>query len=235
MNDPKPAPDQQLETILHKARKHGASASLRVEGAVKMMGQLHVRSLEDGVAIQLAGAKLRDTLPPAGTPVTLTLIQGDAVITLRTHLLEPLLAQGEPRLAPILRAAWPTEPLEIHPRRAVRVATPDLPPLAAMLHWQGRTLEALLLNLTDTGMGLGLKDLLTFAPHDRVEVVTCLPGSTSLTVSGDVRHAEALDGDDFPMRLGLVLVDLEPGTRETLQSFIQARRMDRSFSLRGGH
>ena len=235
MNDARPTDDNLLETILDKARAAGASTSLRVEGAVRMLGHLHVRSFVPGVVIQLEGAKLRDVLPPSGTAVTLTLILDQEVITLRTRLLEPFLSAREPKLAPVLQAAWPTEPLEIHPRREVRVATPDLPPLEATIRWQGQHLEAKLLNLTDMGMGLGFKDLLSFQYHDLVEVVTCLPGSTLLTVNGDVRHAEALAGDELPTRVGLVLVDLPPETRETLQSFIQARRMDRSFSLRGDH
>ena len=227
------ASDQILEAILKKAKKSGTSASLRAEGAVRMLGHLHVHSLETGSVIQLEGAKLRDVFPPAGTPVTLTLIQGDQVISIRTHLLPPIQVTTEPKQPPVLQAAWPTEPLEIHPRRDVRVATPDLPPLEATIHWQGQQLQAKLLNLTDMGMGLGFKDLLAFQYHDQVEVTTSLPGATPLKVSGDVRHAEALEGDELPTRVGLVLVDLPPDTRETLQRFIQARRMDRSFSIRG--
>jgi c-di-GMP-binding flagellar brake protein YcgR len=225
--------DQHLEAILNHAKKSGTSASLRAEGDVKMLGHLHVRSLETGASIQLEGLKLRDILPPAGTAVTLTLIQGDEVISIRTRLLEPSLSESEPKLPPVLQAAWPTEPLEIHPRREVRVATPDLPPLEATILWQGQRLEAKLLNLTDMGMGLGFQDTLTFAYHDRLEVVTNLPGNEVLTVSGDVRHSEALEGDELPTRVGLVLVDLPPETREALQRFIQARRMDRSTSMRG--
>ncbi len=225
--------DQHLEAILRKAKKSGTSASLRAEGAVKMLGHLHVHSLEMGASIHLEGLKLRDILPPAGTAVTLTLIQGDEVISIRTRLLEPLLAGTEPKVPPVIRAAWPTEPLEIHPRREVRVATPDLPPLEATVLWQGRRFEAKLLNLTDMGMGLGLKEPLTFAYHDQVEVVTNLPGNEVLTVSGDVRHSESLEGDELPTRVGLVLVDLSPETREALQRFIQARRMDRSTAMRG--
>ena len=228
-----PMDDHQLEALLEKARASGTSASLRVEGAVKMFGHLHVRSLETGTAIQLEGAKLRDILPPAGTPVTLSLILGDEVIGIRTRMLEPIVLEHEPKGAPVLQAAWPTEPLEIHPRRAVRVATPDLPPLEATILWHGRKLEGKLLNLTDMGMGLGFYDLLTFQYHDQLEVITNLPGSEELKVSGDVRHSEALEGDELQTRVGLVLMDLPPETRETLQRFIQARRMDRSFSIRG--
>ncbi len=225
--------DQHLEAILWKAKKSGTSASLRAEGAVKMLGHLHVHSLETGASIHLEGLKLRDSLPPAGTAVTLTLIQGDEVISIRTRLLEPLPAGTGPQVPPVIRAAWPTEPLEIHPRREVRVATPDLPPLEATILWQGRRLEAKLLNLTDMGMGLGLREPLTFSYHDQVEVVTNLPGNEALTVAGDVRHSESLEGDELPTRVGLVLVDLSPETREALQRFIQARRMDRSTAMRG--
>ncbi|BDU77248.1 PilZ domain-containing protein [Mesoterricola sediminis] len=225
--------DKHLETILNAALKSGASASLRAEGEVRMLGHLHVRSLESGAVIRLEGLKLRDVLPPAGTPVTLTLVHGEEVITIRTHLLEPILAEHEPKAPPVVQAAWPTEPLQVHPRRAVRVATPDLPPLEATITWHGQRHQAKLLNLTDMGMGLGLTETLAFGYRDPMEVTTELPGHGTLTVQGDVRHAEALEDDDLPTRVGLVLVDLPVETRETLQRFIQARRMDRSTEMRG--
>lgn len=225
--------DKHLETILHAALRSGAPASLRAEGAVRMLGHLHVRSLEPGALIQLEGLKLRDVLPPAGTPVTLTLLHGEDVVSIRTRLLEPILAEHEPKAPPVVQAAWPTEPLQVHPRRAVRVATADLPPLEATLIWHGQRHSAKLLNLTDMGLGLGLAEELEIGYHDQVEVTTRLPGAETLTVQGDVRHVESLEGDELPTRLGLVLVDLPLETREALQRFIQARRMDRSTEIRG--
>lgn len=232
MSATSPRRDPKLEAVLEEARRSGTSASLRAEGEVKMLGHLHVHGLEPGTLIQLDGAKLRDALPAPGTPVILTLIQGEEVISIRTRLLEPGGTADEP---PLIRAAWPVEPLEARPRREVRVATPDLPPLDAVVRWEGRTLPAKLVNLTDMGMGLGFTEILAFQSHDRIEVETNLPGDAPLTVAGAVRHAEVLEEDELPMRVGLVLTDLPAVTRETLQRFIQARRMDRSYSLRGGH
>ena len=69
--------------------------------------------------------------------------------------------------------------------------------------------------------------------HDLMEVSTLLPGTGDFQVRGEVRHSEVLAGDELPTRIGLVLVDLDPETRETLSRFVQARRLDRSFNIRG--
>lgn len=228
-----PPIDERLRTLLDEARATGASTSLRAEGAVRLLGHLRIKGFTPGDVIQLEGAKLRDAIPAAGTPVTLTLIQGDRVVRIRTRLREPQPVDPEAKLPPVLQADWPEEAPEILPRREVRVATVDLPPLAATILWQGRRFEGMLLNLTDMGMGLGLRETVDFQPHDEVEVETRLPGASPLRVAAAVRHLELLEDDELPSRVGLVLVDLTVETRETLQRFIQARRMDRSSSLRG--
>jgi hypothetical protein len=224
----------ELEELLLRARNIKSPASLRMRGSARMLGQLQVRGLEPGVAIQLGGAKYRDLLPAPGTEATLTFLMDDLVLAIPTTLLEPLAAaeagrQQNPR---VLRAAWPTGPLEVHHRDDVRVATPDLPPLAATLETQGSPVPAMLLNLTETGIGLGLEQPLEPAPHGEVVVATALPGGVSLRLVGEVRHCELLPEGPLPFRIGLVLRDLQGETREALRGMIQARRIIRSESLR---
>ena len=233
MIDQLPMDERRLANMLEQARLSGASVSLRAEGGMRMLGHLHLHGLKAGATLQLAGAKLRDSFPPAGTPVALTLILGEEVLTLRTTLLEPLAQPGEPLRPAILQAAWPTGAPELHPRRDVRVATPYLAPLEATILFDGQTYPAKLLNLTELGMGLGLPVPLACEHHDLMEVSTLLPGTGDFQVRGEVRHSEVLAGDELPTRIGLVLVDLDPETRETLSRFVQARRLDRSFNIRG--
>lgn len=233
MNGKPNPPAATLEQFLDKARRKGASISLRAEGDIKILGHLHLQSLVPGTAVLLDGAKLRDSLPPEGTSVALTLVLGDEVVTLHTCMLPPVAREKAGRKPPLIQVAWPTVPMEIHPRREVRVATPDLPPLEATIRFQGRTYHAKLLNLTELGMGLGFADPLTFDYHESMDVETSLPGAPLFQVRGDVRHSEYLPGNELPTRVGLVLTDLAPEARETLSGFVQARRMDRTFSMRG--
>ncbi len=139
------------------------------------------------------------------------------MVSLRTELLEPLAAEGERHPARLLRAAWPTRPLEWHRRDEVRVATPDLPPLGATLRVLGQAWPAELLNLTETGVGLGLRQAPPFALQGEVQVDTLLPGGMALHLVGDVRHSGRLDGDPLPVRLGLVLRGLPGEMREALR------------------
>lgn len=223
--------EPELEVLLKRALASRSSASLRVEGSVRMLGQLRVEELEPGSAIGLLGAKHRDYLPPAGTRVTLSLIMGAEAVTFRTVMLEPL---EDPRNPPMLRTAWPNPAVEFHKREEVRVANPALPPLVATLIHQGQRVEAKLLNLTETGMGLGLASIATFLPFEQVEVETCLPGGTVFRAKGLVRHFEFLADDVMPTRLGLVLTMLPADIRDSLKSLIQARRMYYSKDIREG-
>ena len=218
-----------IEALLRRAMDTKATASLRAGGSAWMLGQLRVLDLQPGAAIHLLGAKRRDQLPPEGTPVTLSLLLGDAAIALQTLMLKPLEQQQD---APLLRTAWPTQALEIGQREQVRVAYSALRPLGATLRHQGQSLEAKLLNLTETGMGLGLAVPVSFKAQDRVEVETCFPGGEPFRVTGEVRHCEFLAGDPMPTRMGLILVDLPPEIRGSLHRLIQARRMYYSQNLR---
>ena len=229
MSESRTLNEPDLEALLRSAMASQASASLRADGSVWMLGQLRVQGLEPGVAIHLLGAKRRDQLPPEGTEVTLSMLLGDDAIAIHTVMLKPL---EDIQDAPLLRTAWPTQSLEYRRREEVRVAYSALRPLCATLLHQGRRLEAKVLNLTETGMGLGLMVKASFNPQDRVEVETCLPGGTPFRVTGDVRHCEFLDDLAMPMRMGLILVDVPPEIRESLHRLIQARRMYYTQNLR---
>ena len=211
-----------LEALLRGAIASQALASLRADGSVRMLGKLRIESLEPGVTIGLQGAKQRDDLPAAGTEIILSLILGEEAVAIRTGMLAPV--EG-PDGQPLLRIAWPTGPLEFYQREEVRVAYSDLPPLEATLIHHGRPSRALLLNLTETGMGLGLQELLTFEPMDQVTVETCLPGGTPFRAQGMVRHFQILEDDELPTRVGLILTEIPFEVRGALRNLIHARRM----------
>ena len=222
-----------LEILLTRVKDSRCPASLRVDGTSRMLGQLLVRGLESGAAIQLAGIKYRDRVPSPGTEVSLSFLLDDEVVSLRTLMLEPLPVGDGGRLRPrVLRVAWPAQPLEVHHRDDLRVAAPELPPLGATLVFRARRLEAKLLNLTETGMGLALREVLPVRVQEEVEVETLLPGAIPLLLVGEVRHWEELDTDPLPFRVGLVLRDLQPEVREALRRMIQARRIIRSEDMR---
>lgn len=233
MSELRPVNQEDLEALLNRVRNSQCAASLRVAGTNRMLGHLLVRGLESGAAIHLGGFKYRDRLPAAGTEVALSFLLDEEVVTIRTQVLEPLAAGGGGRQQPrVLRAAWPTLPLEWHRRDDVRVATPELPPLHATLCAQGQRIPAELINLTETGLGLGLKRLPPFPLEGEMQVDTQLPGGVSLHLVGDVRHSGRLEGDPLPVRVGLVLRLLPPETREILRRMIQARRTIRSEAIR---
>ena len=224
---------RELEILLGKVKVARCSVSLRLAGSARMLGQLQVRGLESWVAIQLGGIKQRELLPPAGTRVMLSLLLDEEVVSMDTVLLEPLADGGGRQRLRVLRAAWPVDQLEFHHRDDVRVATPDLPPLGASLILEGQRYPAKLLNLTETGMGLGLHQGLPFQPRGEVMVETLLPGGSALQLVGEVRHWERLEDDPLPVRLGLVLKHLPDEVREQLRRMIQARRIIRSEAIRG--
>jgi hypothetical protein len=224
---------EQLESLLERLRKERAAGCLRVDGTSRLLGQLVVRGLEPGTAILLGGLKHRDVLPQAGTAVTLSFLLERDVVAIRTVLLGELDAgAGGRQRSRVARAAWPRLPLEWHHRDDVRVATPDLPPLHATLLVQGHQIPAELLNLTETGLGLGLRQAPPFPLHGEMTVDTQFPGGLPLHLVGDVRHSGSLDDDPLPVRLGLVLRDVPTEAREALRRIIQARRSILSESIR---
>jgi hypothetical protein len=114
------------------------------------------------------------------------------------------------------------------------VAAPAQNPLKAKVNLGNRLLDALLVNLTETGVGLAFREPLMLDLHTLLEIDADLPDGATLRCPGEVCHLTYLEGHDYPTRLGVVLnptptTDLGPMLR-----FIQARRTDRSQSLRQG-
>jgi c-di-GMP-binding flagellar brake protein YcgR len=218
-----------LEQFLIQARLTRAVVSLRLRGVnSRLLGDLHIHHLRPGSGLQLSGLHARDTVPAEGTPVTLTVLLGEEVLTLESHLLAPL--QGDEG-ATLLHLAWPLEPARLHHRRDVRVAAPDQAPLRVRVGMDGRDFDALLVNLTETGVGLAFEESLMVELHAAVDIDAELPDGAMLRCPGEVRHLTYLEGQDYPTRLGVVLHPL-PGTDlEPIHRFIQTRRTDRSHTL----
>ena len=112
------------------------------------------------------------------------------------------------------------------------MAAPDQSPLKVQMTLGSNHYDALLMNLTEKGVGLALAEALMVDLHASVEIDAELPDGTLLRCPAEVRHLTYLEGQDFPTRLGLVLTP-GPGTDlESVHRFIQVRRTDRSQSLR---
>lgn len=219
----------ELKVLLTRAFEIEAPASLREVGSVRLLGDLRLGLVEADQALELVGLKQRDQLPSVGTPMILSVLVDEEVLMLQTRLLDGGVVQEE--ALPTLRLAWPWS-VEIRRRGDVRVAAPELPPLKAYLDFKGERREACLLNLTESGLGLGCRELFDVDLHAQVEVETELPGGVEIQTVGSVRHVERLEGDPLPLRLGMVLGCMTVEAREALRTFIQARRADRSESLR---
>lgn len=221
-----------LEQFLVQARLTKAVASLRLQGAnSRLLGDLHLHRFRPGSVLELSGLHARDAVPATGTPVTLTILLGEEVLTLESLLLAPLPDESGNT---ILSLDWPRESARLHHRRDVRVAAPDQSPLKVRVGLGGRELDALLVNLTETGVGLAFEEPLLVELHAVVEIDAELPDGAVLRCPGEVRHLTFLEGQDYPTRLGVVLnpgpdTDLEP-----IHRFIQTRRTDRSQSFRQG-
>jgi len=221
-----------LEQFLIQARLTGAVASLRLQTASsRLLGDLRIHAFRPGSTLELSGLHARDAVPAEGTPVTLTVLLGEEVLTLESLLLPPLLDDSGDTL---LRLDWPHESAQLHRRRDMRVAAPDQSPLKVRVGLGGRILDALLVNLTETGVGLALEEALIVDLHASVEIDAKLPDGSVLHCPGEVRHLAYLEGQEYPTRLGVVLnptpgMDLEP-----IHRFIQARRTDRSQGFRQG-
>jgi hypothetical protein len=218
-----------LERYLLQAKLTGAQASLRLEGPqARILGDLHILGIRPGVSLGIAGLHTRDSVPALGTPVTLSVLLGEEILTLRSTLLPAEPAAG----LSSLQLAWPELPAQVYPRRDMRVAAPAQKPLKAKVGLENRSLDALLVNLTESGVGLAFRESLLVDLHTAVQIDAELPDGASLHCPGEVRHLSFLEGQAFPTRLGVILhptptTDLGPMLR-----FIQARRTDRSQSLR---
>ena len=222
--------DTELQALLRQAQDRRSPASLRAHGSHRMLGDLCLRGMEPGEALHLVGAKRRDLLPEVGTAMTLTLILGEEVLSLDAPFLSPLTFEGD--MPPILRLGWPREGIQRHPRREMRVAAPQQEPLTARITAEGRVHDGLVLNLTETGLGLALKDPLLLELHAPVAVDTLLPEGTPFRCEGEIRHFTHLEGDAYPTRIGLSIGRASEQDMEQLRTFIQLRRTDRSENLR---
>jgi len=221
-----------LEQFLIQARATKAVASLRLQSASsRLLGDLRLQAFRPGSTLELAGLHARDSVPSEGMPVTLTILLGDDVLTLESLLLPPT---QDPLGNTVLRLDWPHEAARLHHRRDMRVAAPDQSPLKVRVGLGDRQYDALLVNLTETGVGVALDEALMVDLYTQVDLDAELPDGAILRCLGEVRHLTFLEGQDYPTRLGIVLqpgpdVDLEP-----IHRFIQARRTDRSQSFRQG-
>jgi c-di-GMP-binding flagellar brake protein YcgR len=219
-----------LEQFLIQAKLTKAVASLRLQGTgSRLLGDLRVQSFRPGSSLELTGLNARDSVPPEGMPVTLTILLGEEVLTLESLLLPP---SQDPMGNAVLRLNWPHESARLHHRRDVRVAAPDQSPLKVQVSLGSRQLSALLMNLTETGLGLALDETLMVDLHTSVGIDAQLPDGTLLRCPAEVRHLTYLEGQEFPMRLGLVLTPGPDTDLEAVHRFIQVRRTDRSQSFR---
>ncbi|MBP1770939.1 MAG: hypothetical protein H6P99_102 [Holophagaceae bacterium] len=220
-----------LEQFLLQARFTRAVASLRLHGInQRLLGDLRIHHFRTGSILELVGLHARDLVPSEGTPVTLTVLLGEEVLTLESILLPPT---HNPEGDLLLRLDWPREAARLHRRRDVRVAAPEQSPLKARVGLDGRQLDALLVNLTETGVGLAFAETLMVELHSQVQIDADLPDGSVLHCPGEVRHLTYLEGQDYPMRLGVVLNPRPDTDLESIHRFIQARRTDRSQNFRG--
>jgi len=224
---PSPA---ELEDLLRKAIDTRAPATLRLEGSNRILGDLRLASMRSGLDLALLGAKRRDSLPVSGTKAALSLVMGDEVLSAATMFLEPL--EGDALAGPVLRLAWPGPEIGFHYRKDMRVAGPSQTPLQAELEANGGVWPARIMNLTETGLGLGLAMELALEPFSIVEVRTTLPGAGALRAVGEIRHVTLLDDEALPTRIGLVIRDASPEDLDALYRFVQMRRADRSENMR---
>jgi hypothetical protein len=222
--------DLALNQLLREAVDTQAPASLRPKGSPRLLGDLHLMTFEAGETLDLEGIRPRDQVPPAGGSVTLSILLGSELLSLEVDLLSITPREGG---TAVLRLGWPLD-ARLHRRSDVRVAAPDQAPLRAVVELGGRRHEALLTNLTETGVGLAFSDLFMVDLHASLEIDATLPGGIPLHCPGEVRHLTVLEGQDYPTRLGVVLQPKAEADLDPMRRFIQARRTDRSQSFRQG-
>lgn len=222
--------NMELDALLKAAVRVAAPASLRESGSLRMLGDLQLHAMEPGQCLVLKGAKRRDQHPRAGTVLTLSLLLGGECYALRTTMLEPTSSPEE--TGPLVRVTWPTEILERHRREDLAVASPGLPALDAQVSVGGRLYPAKLLNLSETGLGLGFPQSFPLVLRAHLDVQTFLPGGIPFQITGEVRHMEILEGESLPMRVGVVMGSMEGASREGMRRFIQAKRTVYSDMLR---
>lgn len=223
-------PNTEIDALLEAAARLSAPASLRESGSLRMLGDLQVCGLVPGVSILLRGAKRRDQHPTVGAVLTLTVLLEDGTYALRTSMLELISDPEEP--GPLVRIAWPIQLLEHHRWEDLRVASPGLPPLDAQVDVGGRLYAAKLLNLSERGLGLGFPQAFPLVLRAHLGVKTILPGGIPFEINGEIRHMEILEGENLPLRVGVVMGNMEGPSRERMRWFIQAKRTVYSDMIR---
>lgn len=213
-----------LENLLCRAKRMGASATLRQVGSGRILGDLQVVGLEPSLAVILHWDNGRERAPQVGAEVTLSLVLGEEVHTLSARVLEAI--------QPHLRVSWPVELLATEPRARLRVAAPDQSPLEARICQGEACRPAELRHLAESGMVLSVDALPEAQAGDDVLVETTLPGGRSVVFACRVQAILHAEGPGEPLRVDLRFEQLPEDVREGLQRFIQARRADRSELLR---
>lgn len=220
--------DLALHQLLQEAVDTQAPASLRPEGSPRLLGDLRLVAFEAGETLDVEGIRPRDQVPATGGPATLSILVGSELLSLDGELLSITPREGGTAR---LRLGWPQD-ARLHRRADVRVAAPEQAPLRVQVRLGGKSREALLVNLTETGAGLAFPEVFMVDLHTPIEIHATLPGGIPLHCAGEVRHLTILEGQDHPTRLGVVLQPAAEGDLEPMRRFIQARRMDRSQRFR---
>jgi len=220
--------DLALNQLLREAVDTQAPVSLRPKGSPRLLGDLHLTAYEAGETLDLEGGRPRDQMPAPGIIATISILLGHELLSVEAKLLS---VTQKPGGTTLLRLDWPLD-ARLHRRTDIRVAAPDQTPLRAVVELGGRRHEALLTNLTETGVGLAFQDLFMVDLHAPLEIDATLPGDIPLHCPGEVRHLTVLEGQPYPTRLGVVLHPRAEADLEPMRRFIQARRTDRSQSFR---
>lgn len=234
MNGRRDLDPQEVGLILRCAQASEAPASIRAIGNGQILGHLRVGALEAGVSLQLIGLGGRDGVPPRGAMVMLVIPLEEEIVSLYAPLLTASpIEEGDAPSRPVLSLGWPSASAMAHRRKAVQVAHPGRPPLPAVLRFGEHTCRALLLNLSEGAVGLGLVQPLLLDLHAQVELETVLPGGPTFCATGQVHQSTWLEEDPLPTRLRLVLGCMIEADREALRRFLQIRHADHLEGLRG--
>ncbi|HEX9082719.1 MAG TPA: PilZ domain-containing protein [Holophagaceae bacterium] len=217
-----------LNQLLQEAVDSQAPASLRPGDSPRLLGDLRLATFEAGETLDVVGIHRRDRLPVPGSSATLSILLGHELLALDVELQAVHPRDGETAM---LRLSWPLD-ARLHRRSDIRVAAPDQAPLHAEVELGGQRLDALLVNLTETGVGLAFQGVLMVDLHASLEIDAMLPGGIPLRCPAEVRHLTVLEGQDYPTRLGVVLHPRAESDLDLVRQFIQARRTDRSQSFR---
>ena len=106
----------------------------------------------------------------------------------------------------LLYPQYPQQKAHLHRRRDMRVAGPDQSPLKVQVTLGDRKLEALLVNLTETGVGLAFEEAVMVDLHAAVEIDAELPDGAILTAYGRAYRCLPTPDDQIGPPRDIVLV-----------------------------